>query len=94
MEEIIRKSGHNDEVKEKISDIIDEIFKRSIQHRNLEYKQIKDSIISQNKHILSKKLGADKNFFEMPKRTNEQKDQLKELVTIIKLDKKNEDPRY
>jgi hypothetical protein len=30
MEEIIRKSGHNDEVKEKISDIIDEIFKKTI----------------------------------------------------------------
>lgn len=38
MEEIIRKSGHNDEVKEKISDIIDEIFKRSIQNRSLDYK--------------------------------------------------------
>lgn len=38
MSEIMRKSGHQEEVKQQISDIIDEIYARSIQNRSEEYK--------------------------------------------------------
>lgn len=85
---IQKTSDYEREVKDKLLDITDLLYEKALACRREDYRRMKEELLLQEKNMLKKKV--DYGGIKMGKRSNQQKNFMKQIVGLMKENKENE----